>query len=752
MNPLLIIAWVWQPVGSPLHIIGGAAVLCGLAVFAYARTFRGRPVASSVLLVMRLAFVSALAVLLMGPSRMPPDTSAANRPRLSILVDTSESMQTADTEGTSRFRFAATRLLDAPQLQKLAQDYQLELNGFDEKLHPLSAEQLRKNETAVATGKSTYLVDSVTAGLSKIPPHDEGAILCVISDGRDTQDAPIQPAATLARSRKIPIFSVGLGGETLEKDAALLAVPMQPYLLPGEPGAILVKVYQAGMGGAATTLKLNQSGQVETFPVVFNHKSVVELQLPIRHQEPGLYEYSVSIDPVEEEKETANNSQVVFCEVHKKRIRILMLEGEPFWDSKFLAQSLRKDERIELTQITQVTQQKKETIVSRAGEGAPKVPVTLDEWARYDVVILGQSIEHILDRQSASQLKAFVSERGGHLIFARGRSYRHDSPQGQEIEAELGVLEPVVWGVGELEKVSLSLTPSGRTSPWFSTTKMGTNVDDAFNRLPGFEVMPVIEREKPATIVLVRASLSGAANAGSTTYPGIVRMAYGRGIVVGVLGNGLWQWSLLSPDRQDLSGFYDTFWSNLVRWLSMGGDFPPGQQVALQLDRTSVRLGDPVLVDVVYKAGLSGRAPPALSLTLPSGESRTITMAPVPGREPRFRVEIKPETTGVYQLTLQALDAETSKLERKFNVYDVNLERLQSSANLMPLRVLAEYSGGQFMDAKTAGDLAGLLHRHRTSMLVPPKLEYIWDQSIVMTCLLIWAGVEWLLRRMAGLL
>ena len=30
MNPPLLIAWVWQPVGSPLHIIGGAAVLSGL--------------------------------------------------------------------------------------------------------------------------------------------------------------------------------------------------------------------------------------------------------------------------------------------------------------------------------------------------------------------------------------------------------------------------------------------------------------------------------------------------------------------------------------------------------------------------------------------------------------------------------------------------------------------------------------------------------------------------------------------------
>ncbi len=321
---------------------------------------------------MRLAFVAALAVLLMGPSRMPPETSAANRPRLSILLDTSESMQTADAEGMSRLRFAVTRFLSAPQLQKLAQDYNVELSGFDEKLRPLSAGQLQKDDAALATGKATYLVDSVSAALSKIPAHETEAVLCVISDGHDTQDAPIQPAATSARSRKIPVYSIGLGGETMERDAALLAVPMQPYLLPGEPGAILVKVYQSGLGEASTMLKLNHNGRVETVPVPFNHKSVVEMQIPIQHQEPGLFEYAVSIDAVAGEKETGNNAQVVFCEVHKKRIRMLMLEGQPFWDSKFLAQSLRKDERIELTQITQLTEQKKETIVTRTGEGRPE--------------------------------------------------------------------------------------------------------------------------------------------------------------------------------------------------------------------------------------------------------------------------------------------------------------------------------------------------------------------------------------------
>jgi len=72
-------------------------------------------------------------------------------------------MQTADIGGMSRFGFAVSHFLDAPQLQKLSEDYNIELSGFDEKLHPLSAGQLQKDETALAAGKATYLADSVSA-------------------------------------------------------------------------------------------------------------------------------------------------------------------------------------------------------------------------------------------------------------------------------------------------------------------------------------------------------------------------------------------------------------------------------------------------------------------------------------------------------------------------------------------------------------------------------------------------------------
>jgi hypothetical protein len=769
MNPLfLILAWVWQPIASPLHIGAGAAILAGLAMFAYVRTFRGHFGSTGGLLAMRLALIGAIAVLLMGPSSIPPEKDEPIRPKLRILVDTSESMLTKDCGGLSRFEVVQQRLLNESHLQTLSREFQVEMHGFDETVHPLSTADLYGDPQQVATGRATHLSECVASFVNEIPTNEEGAAVVVISDGRDTQSDPISVAAAAARSRNVPVHTIAVGGQTLRSDIAVMAVPMQDYLLPNEPGAILVKVFQSGLDDAATTLTVTHGEERQKIPIAFNHRPVVEIQVPVKQKEPGQYEYAVSVDPVHGEAETDNNRQTVFCDVQKKRIRVLILEGQPFWDSKFLAQSLRKDEHIDVTQITKLSSDKLETIVTRTEQQSPKLPRTAEEWDRYDVVILGHAIETVLESESAGLLDDFVSNHGGHLIFARGLAYDPQSPAGKALGRQLAKLEPVVWGSGRREKLSLALTPSGRSSQWFSLAKTGIDADLALARLPGFESSTNIQREKPATIVLAQA-LAGQgagpteaavqvspnrwkAGDSASSQPAIVQMTYGRGTVVGVLGDGLWRWSLLPPDKQNLNAFYDTFWSNLVRWLSMGGEFSPDQHVALHLSRTTVRLGDLLAVDVVYKNTPATGAHPKLDVTNPAKKRREIALEPIPSREPRFRATLKPVNAGVYEVSVEAPGMLPLHQSQRFNVYDTNVERLMTMADPMTLRILAEHSGGRFYEADQAGDLVNQLRLFHLSQRVPPQLEYIWDNGALMVVLLIWGGSEWLLRRFSGLL
>jgi len=727
-----------------LTIAGISVILVSLAIFACVRSWSRTGLRSLIVLGMRLAGVLAVSVLLLGPSRQLPTSSSATRPKLTVLLDTSQSMTTADCGPQSRIAHAASLLFDPKRLEALERDFEVELQGFDTTARPLSIEEVHKRPDDFALGRETNLADTVSSVINR--SQAEGEAVLVASDGRDTSGEPVQRAAALAAARKIPVFTIPLGGASSVPDAALMAMAMQESLLPDEAGNILVRVYQSGLSGQIGRLVLKCGESTETFPLPFASQDFAEIKIPIRQKTAGQYEYLVSLDAVGDETELANNSQPVFVEVMNRRLRVLVIEGEPYWDTKFLGQSLRKDEQIELVQLTQIGDRKRETLVARGSGEISRLPATADEWSRYDVVILGRGLEQVLDDRTSRGLVGFV-EAGGQLVLARSRPYDDTTDAGRAIGRLLSEVEPVRWATGRLPASQIQLTTSGRTGSWISAEKTRLDPDDAFRRLPPLEEIGRVASLPPAAIVLAETLPPD----GGEAHPVIVRLPVGRGATVAILGEGSWKWSLLTPENHDLRGFYDIFWSNLVRWLAFGGDFPPGQQASLQLSRRSVRLGDELTIDVAYRFAPEGAAAPVLEMSLPGGEAIQLPAKQLPGPLPRYRVTFKADAAGIHHVKATTPGLTPSELTARFNVYDVNRERLNAAADPLPLKMLSDLSGGAVVEPGSFSSLADQLAKHRRSMEVPPRIEFIWDQAFVMWTLLAWIALEWLIRRLLGL-
>ncbi|MBX3444319.1 MAG: hypothetical protein KF774_18090 [Planctomyces sp.] len=746
---MVTLALVWRPVFSTLPLVGGAVVLSCLAVFAWLRSRERSPGWAGMLLGMRLLAILGITALLFGPSRELASRSSSEPLKLNILLDTSQSMLVEDCGTTSRIAHAVRQVLSPNQLAALENDFEITLQGFDTGLHPLSLAAVRERPEEHAQGRDTRLSESVIAALNRTT--GQGQALLVVSDGRDTTGESVQSAGGVAASRGIPIFTVALGGASTTADAALLAVPMQDSMLPNEAGGLLVRVYQSGLDGANGILRIRQGGEEQQIPIEFGTQKVVELQATIPGRPPGQYEYDVSLDPLNAETELANNQQRVFIEVMEKRIRVLVLEGQPFWDTKFLAQSLRKDEQIEIVQLTQVGERKRETLVTRDSGASLRLPETDEAWSSYDVVIVGRGLEHLLDAAGAQRMRRYV-EGGGQLVLARGRPYNPESAQGRAVQEALRPLEPVVWGEETLSNATLELAGSGRTSSWMNLSKMPVNPEEMLPRLPPLETLQQAVSVKPATIVLSTAHDPRGGDA--TERPAIVRANVGRGGVVAILGEGTWRWSLLTPDLQDMRGFYDLFWSNLVRWMALGGDFAPGQQTSLQLSRRSVRLGDELTIDVVYRFAPDGAASPQIQILKPDRQLEDVAVHRMAGPHPRYRAKWTPESPGTHRVIALTPGMTPPQLELPFIVYDVNIERLQTSADPLALRILSDLSGGAAFDAidgAAMDQLTAALARHRRALDAPPQIEYVWDRMSLMLLLLGWLSCEWLLRRIAGL-
>ena len=754
VTPLL--ALLWRPFYSPLYLFAGAVLLGALAVYAYARTLRGHPILGAATGLMRLLLIVAVAVLLMGPSILPRVLRRPGRPAVTIMLDTSASMQTKDIEGMSRFDFAVSRWLNPDRLAELSRDFNVSLVGFDEAPRPITAVTLRRAGSELAVARVSNIARSVSQTLTTLSNSAAGDTLLVLSDGRDTHDEAMTPVAQAAAGRAVAIHAVALGQALMQRDVALAVLPMQEFLFVNERGQLTVRVLQTNAGQIATTLHLRCGDLHLTRPVDFQGRSDVTVTLPIEQSEPGLYEYEVSVDAAPGEIEVRNNRQGLFMEVVAERMCVLILEGEPYWDTKFLAQSLRKDDRIALTQISQVMPRRPpEVIVSRLREdadaGAAQVPETLEDLAAYDVIVLGRGIERILSPEVARLLPEYVSEHGGRVVFARGRAYDPTTPRGGRMAEALAVLEPAVWGRGVLEDQKLALAPAGQAHPSFAFA--GGSADQTLSQLPGLTVIPIVGREKPAAQVLARTR--GGGSAVSSSQPVLLSMPYGRGVVVALLGEGLWRWSLLPAEAAEvaaLTGAFDQFWSNMIRWLALGSDFQPGQKMTLRLSRRSLPIGEWLSIDLASRFQTAGEVPARLTIVDPLGQQHEPALRAAGNVGTRRQAQFQPEKPGLYRVTVESPLLAGEPLEARFSVYDIDFERLLSATNRGALRQLAVESGGLLLNPAEPEKLPDLLRRYRASTLVPPRPRYVWDRAWIMTLILLWGGCEWLIRRKGGLL
>ncbi|MEM6551099.1 MAG: hypothetical protein AAF750_03000 [Planctomycetota bacterium] len=770
----MVLALVWQPYFSPVSILAGAGVLAALALVAAVRSYRLRRGLSVAALLMRWVLIAALTVLLLGPSTLPASDTRPTRPTLHVVLDTSQSMQQADMDGLPRVVFALRRWLSDERLDALRAAYDVRLHRFDSTLGPLSALPDPEGDeaelaSALAGGRTTDLAGSVRGLTAQArgggggDGSDDGSGVLLLSDGHDLTEQPMAPVGALARAKGLPIYAVPLGGPLLQQDVAVAASASQSYLLAGEEGRVRVRVLQSGADQDQTTLRVRSGDEDEqTFAVHFDGSPSVVIDVPVERDDVGLHEYVVEADALSDEVETGNNRMSVFVEVTDARLKVLLLEGQPYWDTKFLAQSLRKDERVELTQITQVSLTRRQRLVTRADADAVEVPTTLEGFAGYDVVIVGRGLEDLIDAETAALLPRYVSEAGGRLLFSRGQAYDAETPAGRAIGRELAVLEPAVWGRGLLHGRKLDVTDSGASHPGFAFV-VDEEADESVRvlaALPELSVVPVVQRVKAAATVLAEVGAAGAVGGGGGEgagggQPVVAAMPYGRGMVVGVLGEGLWRWKLKARDRPELQGVFDRFWSNMVRWLAMGSDFQPGQDMALRLSSLTAPIGEPVNIDAVFRYRVE--TPPAdLVITDPRGEERVETLRAASNSAVRLTSVFTPELPGTYRVELRPKDGVEEGggggVESRFQAFDLNVERLSSAARPEIMTVLAERSGGAVLDPYEPAVLLETLERQRASAVVPPTPKPLWDTPWVMTLLLVWAGAEWIMRKKGGLL
>lgn len=761
---------VWNPYLPPAIVACIAIALAALAIVAAWRCIHPNRWINGFTLLLRLTIIAFLCLLLLGPSTPSQSSGTAAHTTLHLLIDTSASMATPDVKGQTRLHYALSRWLDPAFISKLERSYRVRLHSFDERLQPATTGLLTERPM-VATGKQTLLAESVARAVARTSQKEQGTTLVVLSDGHDTQHRPAAPVALESKRRGVIIHTVTLGSDKRAADLSLQAEATQPYQFVNEEGRLLVSVHQTGADMAVTRLKIElmdaKSRTTSNHPatrdetatqvreVHFAGRPTVQETITLKHLVPGEYAYRISVQPLAEETELSNNEQWAFVEVVPSRMRILLLEGQPGWDTKFLAMSLRRDERVDLTQVSQISEARREVLTTFDDSGEVSLPpASIEEWGKYDLVILGRSVEHLMTRESAKSLVEYVSRGGGRLLLACGRPWSRVIQGMEQVAVSLAQLEPAEVTGGDPQHLKLAPTEPGWLSACFSPS--GTVADRAATEVSLESLPPVVSVTqvralKPGTVVLATGAGVDADKNVVADMPLLMTMRYGSGEIAALYAAGLWRWTLGATAVRENADFYDRFWSGLVRQLILGADARAGEDLSLRPLPRNIAVGDAVRLELTARSESLARQIESLEVITAEGISETVTLIDDPLRSARRYAKYLPQTKGIHRVRTQS-PTDGQWVEALFYVNDVAAtERLHTASDPTWMQTLASISGGMVLDPDKPEALLDVLAHRRASWDGQPIPVHIWDRMWLLFVLLLWMGVEWLIRRAWGL-
>lgn len=693
-----------------------------------------------------------LLAILLNPHWHEPIPPPAGKPLLTILVDRSASMKTEDQKES---RLSQAARIAKQTSQRLETEFETRIKTFAAATANTSAGEL---ETLVAEGQTTNLARAIGESLESERP--QGQAILLLSDGIHNAPggiAEVLKTTDAARALAAPIYTVALGDAVALKDLELTLSHQQELAFVGQPSTIHASVRQRG--GVASNLEvilLFDGKEIDKKAISMSPDSTARVAFQVAQPQIGLYRYEVRCQSFPTEAAAENNTSAFVLRTVDRPVRVLLLEGKPYWDAKFLMSTLSLNASLEIDAMVRVAEgrtihrrlriaaptlgsgpgeepsKKQREEITEVVKGLPPAIASSEGLNDYQVIVLGRDAEEFLSDEVIERIRTWISKEGGSLVCYRGAPVAN-------LKEQLTRLMPVRWSPTSEERFRISFTGRGRDLNWISA-------DDAVGlaRMPS--LVSTAKPQRPTPLAVVLAQSEGAAQ------PALSYQPYGTGRVVALEGAGMWRWAFLAPEYQVDEPVYDFLWQGLIRWLVAGGGLAPGQNAALRVDRATFSTEEPATATYLVRTQADNTEPPVFELK--NSEDKSLgQFKPAPlGDEP-----------GVYRLLFGSLppgqykvsggDAADPTLSIAFDVRASAAEQLDISARPDLLAKIAQESGGAALAPEKASEI-GQIFSQQLAKSRPLQIRRIplWDKVWVLLAVVgCWASA-WGIRRAGGLI
>jgi hypothetical protein len=774
-------AWTWAPWVTLVAValaVAWTVTLYSREQSAAGRAYRG------LLVALRLFALAALLIML---AQWAVAVRLTGPPAIAVIFDRSASMSIADryddTELAARVaeRLSSAGLSDATRLnlaklvatesdgrwlEQLAERYRLDVYLAAEGVErlPRSSDvaepvaRLREVTAEGAGSQATRLGDAVRRVLADYRGNPPAAIV-LLTDGVTTAGPPLADAAQDARNKGVPLVSVGLGSDESPRDVELVDVLVDDAVFVGDLVSFQIQLKASGLEGESARVTLRRAAESETEPLAEETVTLpatgqsLSLQLVDRPATAGDAAYLIEVAARDDETDVENNRQRRVVAVREAKIRVLIVQGYPNYEFRYLKSLLERDSTIDLATYLQDSDP---DFAEQDKTALRTFPVGRDEIFSYDVIVVGDVDPRLVPRSVWQHLRAFVVEKGGGLAFVAGPRYlpwmyQDNSDVRTLLPVELeGLRRPVGDDPPEEIARGFAVRPTalGRLAPAMQLGDSTSASERMWQQLaPQYWLVPFASL-KPAAQVLATASGPLGDGANRAPLPLVTFQFVGAGRVLLHAIDSTWLWR-----RGIGETVFARYWVQTVRYLARG-KLTGGRGVQLSTDRREYRRGESVQLRARFA---DPRLAPAaenvtLSITARGRTRQQVSLRRNAAADGIFEGTLGELAEGSYQVLLSEPQLPGEPPEAQFVVVAPPGEFARPEMDRAALTAAAEATGGRFYTLSDAGRLVDELPAGRRVPLENLPPIPIWNRWWLLSVFLICLTGEWILRKRKGML
>ncbi|MFN9294146.1 MAG: hypothetical protein ACK6EB_39195, partial [Planctomyces sp.] len=181
----------------------------------------------------------------------------------------------------------------------------------------------------------------VAAALRKIAedtPADRLSGVIMLTDGRDHSRTDVQQSIRNFARQKIPVNSVIIGSQVPIRDADIISLEAPPQIYHGDSVSLQATLRADQLQGATAHVQLYEGDVLVDQRSIEIRTDKHRESIRFRHEprDAGIHRYRVELCALAGEETSGNNAVSRNVRVSGDQIRVLLIEGRPRWDFRYL--------------------------------------------------------------------------------------------------------------------------------------------------------------------------------------------------------------------------------------------------------------------------------------------------------------------------------------------------------------------------------------------------------------------------------